>query len=1174
MEDPRQKGGDQETPSAQEDPATAAGSKASAPAPAGEAPRVTVKLRRERRGRRDPRPAEEPADAALARTLAAPAPAPAGQEPGATVKLHREARRRPNADHHRNDAPPAPPPPGAPRAPAETDDAPESLPLVHPARWDRYELIRLLGRGGMGAVYEARDRRLDRHVAIKFIHGPDPLTTKRFLQEARAQARIDHPNVCKVLEVGEVEGKAYIAMQLIRGASLARAAQSMTLEQKVRVMRTIAEAAHAAHRLGIIHRDIKPANVMVEQAAAADGSTSFRPVLMDFGLARQESDTRGLTESGVIMGTPGYMPPEQARGHTRSVDPRGDVYSLGATLYDLLTGAPPFVDESAVNVLLKVLLHEPAPLRSKDPSIPQALETIVGKCLNKEPHQRYATAAELAEDLDRFLNRERVLARRLSLPARLYWRGKRNKPLAFAVIALVVSLLAFAGYGVRTAIVDARNEAIARRRAELAERLGQAVKELEWLVRSAYLVPLHDTGPEKAAVRARMAQIEAEMRSFGDIARGLDHYALGRGHLALEEWDRARVHLDRAEAHGVREPELDYALGRVLGELYSRALDDARRSGDRSYFEERRQEIEREYLQPALAHLERCRGLEGVPASYLEGLIHFYHRRYDEALQSARDARGKSSWLYEAEKLQGDVFMARALDGKDRGDGDGAERDFDQAVAHYDRAAEIGRSDHQLHEALAEAWIRQEELDIHRGRDPGPKLERALSAADKALIAAPAESHAYTKKAFAYHFQARYAEGHGARREEIERLRRAQIDAGERAIALHPEDAYAHEITGLAYTKLAERAFDLGQPVEPLLSQAYAHLEEAIRINPRFPWAYNDYGLALGISGASIRQRNGDARSTLQRAIDTTRKAIEIDDRYLIAYNNTSIWLTELAQWEADHGEDPERALLEAVQMADQVLRINDKHLLAYGNAGLAFARIAAYRLDAGEDGREPARQAIDRFEALLGIDRSLVLAQRELARAYRLLASHERARGLDPRRSLDEGFRALAQCYRVDPGDAECKSVEAELLAEQGEWERQQGQRSSATLEQAQRLSLEVTRRLPDRGDLWLALAQICLQRAEAMLASGRSPLPAGPVVEEGLRGIEQALKRAPGLPRALAIEGALYLLEAESDPAQRSAALERARASLSQAFAGNRLLERRYGKAAAEVDRLARAP
>jgi serine/threonine-protein kinase len=275
-----------------------------------------------------------------------------------------------------------------------------------------YELLEELGRGGMGVVYKAWQRSLGRVVALKMIlrgtHA-SAADLARFRSEAASAAKLDHPHIVSVYDIGEVDGQPFFTMKYVEGITLAGRLSQGPLEPReaARIMRDVALALHAAHQSGILHRDLKPSNVLLDKAG--------QPHLMDFGLAKRVDGGAGLTHSGDILGTPSYMPPEQAAGVRGELGPTGDVYSLGAILYQLLTGRPPFQAASTMDTLMLVLEQEPVPPRLLNPNVPRELELICLKCLQKPPDLRYATAAQLAEDLQAYLNNEPISASPRSL---------------------------------------------------------------------------------------------------------------------------------------------------------------------------------------------------------------------------------------------------------------------------------------------------------------------------------------------------------------------------------------------------------------------------------------------------------------------------------------------------------------------------------------------------------------------------------------------------------------------------------------------------------------------------------------------------------------------------------------------------------------------------------------
>lgn len=295
----------------------------------------------------------------------------------------------------------------------------ESTQPILPCQFGDYVLERVLGRGGMGVVYCGKQSNLERPVAVKMIRSgalASDEEVRRFYAEARSAAKLDHPNIVTVYQCGEQNGHHYFSMDYVAGTDLSQMVKDGPIDFRTaaRYVRDVARAIQFAHDRGILHRDLKPANILVDQ--------NDKVRITDFGLAKFMGTETGLTATGAALGTPSYMSPEQAAGKVAEQHHATDVYSLGAILFTLVTGTPPFKSGSVVETILQVI-HRPAPTaRSINPRIPEDIETIVDLCLQKSPERRYLSAAALADDLDRFLNGSPIRARPMSQLRRAwYW---------------------------------------------------------------------------------------------------------------------------------------------------------------------------------------------------------------------------------------------------------------------------------------------------------------------------------------------------------------------------------------------------------------------------------------------------------------------------------------------------------------------------------------------------------------------------------------------------------------------------------------------------------------------------------------------------------------------------------------------------------------------------------
>jgi serine/threonine protein kinase len=366
-----------------------------------------------------------------------------------------------------------------------------------------YELVGEIGRGGMGVVYRAWQKSPQRLVALKMILAGDyasPEEVARFRREAVAVARLQHPNIVQIHEVGEHDGRPYFSLEYVDGGNLADRIKGIpqAARSSAQLVQTLARAVHYAHQKGVVHRDLKPANVLLAgepgrvspggaPGADATGLAGFTPKITDFGLAKLlVGGGEDQTQTDAILGTPSYIAPEQAtptagRGSGRApVGPATDVYALGAILYELLTGRPPFQGEATLDTLEQVRFQEPVPPHRLLPKVPRNLETICLKCLEKEPAKRYGSAEALAEDLGRFLNGEPIRARPVGRAERL-WRWGRRNPVVAGLLALVAALLVGVSVGSMVAlfhIAAARDEAD-RNAGEARAAQGKALAALD-----------------------------------------------------------------------------------------------------------------------------------------------------------------------------------------------------------------------------------------------------------------------------------------------------------------------------------------------------------------------------------------------------------------------------------------------------------------------------------------------------------------------------------------------------------------------------------------------------------------------------------------------------------------------------------------------------------------------
>ncbi|MCB1057164.1 MAG: tetratricopeptide repeat protein, partial [Acidobacteria bacterium] len=920
---------------------------------------------------------------------------------------------------------------------------------------------------------------------------------------------------------------------------LSEVAVRMGLEEKVRIVAQVAEAVHEAHRIGLTHRDLKPANILIEEG---DGPERFRPFVVDFGLVHQVDGT-ALTADGAVLGTPPYMAPEQAEGSSAEVDRRSDVYSLGATLYELLTGRPVF-SGSATEMLVQTLQRDPLPPRRLSPHLPADLEVITLKCLEKDPGRRYPSARAVAEDLRRYLDGEPIAARAPSMAYRIRRTVRRHRALALvAGSALVLS----ATLGI--VALDARWEA--ERRAEVAQRFTGEVKDLEWLMRANAMSPLHDVRPQQAEVRSRMEHLGERAKDLGRSVRGASDYALGRGFLVLGDVPAAQHRLEAAWNGGYHPPEAAFSLGLVYGELYRRELLVARGIGDREARLEAEAVARRTLRDPALELLEAGRGGAGVVPAYLEGLIAFYESRYPASLEASNRALAAAPWLYEAELLRGDALIFAASDDRDAGR-------YAEAVAGYDRAEEALRravdaapSDPETYQRLGTLAIQRLELAASsRGGDveeiagaalatcrrgleadpdhaglhlevaslwaglaalrsaagdqrPEPAWEEAADHAARAAELDPGNQEVWQVWATIYSDRARYRAEHGEDPRDDYDL---ALEAARRGAEVALDPVRLLNLQGIIAIRRANYESSTGEDPAPSLAAAVSALDRAVALDPEYGYAFNNLGRAYSVE-ARHRAKNGlDARPSLLKSADALRRAVAINPENAVAWNNLGVTLSDRGLETLERGEDPRTDLDEADRSFRRTQEINPEYGPAFNNLALTAIYQARYLVSRGQD---PAAVLAPAGPALAEVVRLVPRAYQphmNLARVEMVLASYQRLAGGDPRPELErarEHYRHALELNPRQPG-AHAELAGVEILAARHALDRGQGSAREALADAAEHVDMALAV-APNQAAGLTARAEI------AVLSARLEPSQAASSWSVAETAVAQALEQNP---------------------------------------------------------------
>lgn len=868
----------------------------------------------------------------------------------------------------------------------------DDFPLVHS---DRYQAERFLGQGGMGRVFLAWDTRLQRRVAIKFLRQNRQKDAKRLIREARAQARIQHERVCQVYEVLEEEGRVFIAMEYINGEPLSQRGGEWTLKTYIHLICDIALGLHAAHNAGLIHRDIKPGNIMVR----TEGGAEPKAILMDFGLAMAWTEEDTLAWSA---GTPSFMSPEQALGQEGCLDPRSDVYSLGASLYWCLCKRPPIMGKNSLDTISMIPNTEPPDPQSLNPEIKRDLALIIKKCLRKERADRYPSAKAFADDLQAYLRGDAVSVRGADWWYLTRKKLKQNKITALTTFAALVLMTAL---GLNTHHLNQQAEL----REKWARSFNDAAEEIEATIRYTHMLPAHDIRHEMKSLRLRLEDMEAMHQKAGPIADEAADWAIGRAYAAFDDHEAALKHLERAWRRGARQPALAYAIAQSRGELYNQARLAADNVSDTQRRERILADIETRYSAPALALLQTVPPSSTRFPSYVQAQMAWFAKNPRRALEILRQ-NAFQPWFYENYELQGLLYFNLSKQLRYLGHQSDAEECFQKSRHALLKAIDIAPSSIDTYLNLARILALQYDYHSIRPGDHTPFLRDALGYAETALRIDPDHVEARLFRARVNGLSFLEAINQGS---PIDEALTRELDSVAEILA----QGYERSDALITYMRLlcirAQTSANQTEDPMPPLRQLW-QIAERVGHEARSDNYYLILGQAYQIAGNQDIDHDETKLAYIQQALQAYHQALELSpQKRRVRMSLGQLYLAKLA---LENAEERANTLVAVITLYHEILLSDPENMFVHYYLGNSYRQLALLNRNDHETYIDLLEDSLCHYQEAETIRANVPNFPQSQSIVWSQMAEEQTAQGHDAGAALDAANACIRRAITINP--------------------------------------------------------------------------------------------------------------------------------------------------------------